>query len=79
MHRRRRDAGVSPCQLFSVEDVGQLALAVADPVADDGVFLLGAQVIEGNAAGWVAFEAEGGVADDADVGVGLGGSALEGG
>ncbi len=79
MHGRRRDARVSPSQLFSVEDVGQLALAVADPVADDGVFLLGAQVVEGDAAGRVAFEAEGGVADDADVGIRLGGGALEGG
>ena len=79
MHGRRRDARVSPCQLFSVEDVGQLALPVADPVADDGEFLLGAQVVEGDTAGWVAFEAEGGVADNAHVGVGLGGGALEGG
>ena len=48
-------------------------------MTDDGEFLLSAQVVEGDAAGWVAFEAEGGVADDADVGVGLGGGALEGG
>ena len=48
-------------------------------MTDEGVFLLGAQVVEGDAAGWVGFEAEGGVADDADVSVGLGGGALEGG
>lgn len=48
-------------------------------MTDEGVFLFGAQVVEGDAAGWVAFETKGGVADDANVGVGLGGGALEGG
>ena len=38
-------------------------------MADDGAFLGGAQVLEGDAAGWVASEAERRVADDADIGV----------
>ena len=48
-------------------------------MADDGVFLRGAHILEGDAGGRVALESERRVADDTDVGVGQFGGAQDGG
>lgn len=74
MDRRGGDLRVAARDLGRVQDVGQLRLAISDPVADQWGFLRGAQVGEIDAVLGVTLESERGVGDDADVGAGpLGG------
>ena len=70
MYRHSRNARVSPRELVRIEDIGQLALPVADPPAGKAEILGGAEVFEGYTRGGVCAIALGREDDDADVGVG---------
>ena len=67
VHRHGGDVGVSPRKLRRVEDIGQLALTVADPGAEPAKVLRGAKLVELDTTLGMAAKAHGGENHNADV------------
>lgn len=63
------EVGVAAREFGGVQDVGELALPVADPLARESVVLRGAERVELDSAARVRFEADGGEGYDPHVGV----------